>query len=74
MIAPHIVVGIGVFAISVLGFLKASHVIRLSNVLRRLAEQRGEEVALKRIRFCCVCAAIFGACLATGLIKPIKWL
>mgnify|MGYP003349387276 CR=1 FL=1 len=47
--------------------------LELSNVLRRMVERNGHESTLKRVRTACVCTAIFGVSLATGIVNPIKW-
>jgi|GEM_PF-2879724 len=66
-------IGMMIVGLSVIGWLNARRVLELSNVMRRMVERCGDDQALQRVRWLCLCGTIFGASLATGLINPMTW-
>lgn len=73
MVTPQLFLGLIITLLSGLGWYHAAKMLELSNVLRRMVERNGHESTLKRVRTACVCTAIFGVSLATGIVNPMKW-
>ena len=73
MIPQHVLIGVGVVVLCIMGLIKERWFLENSANGRRLVHWCGATAAPTVFKGLMAMAIVFGALLAAGIIRPIQW-